>query len=225
MTITIFSSLILLGALPAASAADFSRYRDFKLGSSLSEIVKQTGVEPAAAKTLHRRPALIQQLEWRPRPLGPSTGMEAVEDVAFSFYDGSLFRIVVRYDRYQTEGLTAGDLIEAISATYGPAVAAPVAAKVTAEQGPYGDQVEVLARWEDPEYSFELVRTSYGPSFKLTGAVKATEAKAAVAVAEARRLDDQEAPQRDAARLVADEASAKDKLAKARLLNKPKFKP
>jgi hypothetical protein len=149
--------------------------------------------------------------------------MEAVEDVGFSFYDGSLFRITVRYDRYQTEGLTSADLVEAISASYGPPTAPP--ARVAPETGAYSEPAEVLARWEDAEHCFELVRTSYGPSFKLTGSLKAIEAKAADATVEARRLDDLEAPQRDAARIVADEASAKDKLDKARLVNKPKFRP
>jgi hypothetical protein len=150
--------------------------------------------------------------------------MEAVEDVTFTFYDGNLFQIAVRYDRYQTEGLTSADLVEAISATYGPAVAAP-ATKATPEPGAYSEPAEVLGRWEDAEHSFELVRTSYGPSFKLTGSLKAIGANAAAATVEARRLDDQEAPQRDAARVVAEAASAKDKLDKARLVNKAKFRP
>ena len=44
---------------------------------------------------------------------------EPAKQVVFSFYDGELFRIVVNYDRYETEGLTADDLVDAISATYG----------------------------------------------------------------------------------------------------------
>lgn len=223
MTKTILSSFVLLVALSAVSlAADLARYREFLLGSPIAAVVKQTGTD-AQPKTLHLRPALIQQLEWRPRPVGPSNQMEAVEDVGFSFYDGSLFRVTVRYDRYQTEGLTSADLVEAISASYGPPTAP--AAKVAPETGAYSEPAEVLARWEDAEHCFELVRTSYGPSFKLTGWLKAVEAKSAAATAEARRLDDLEAPQRDAARIVADEASAKDKLDKARLINKPKFRP
>jgi hypothetical protein len=150
--------------------------------------------------------------------------MEAVEDVNFTFYDGILFRIAVRYDRYQTEGLTSADLVEAISAAYGPAMT-PSAPKAKPEEGAYSEPAEIVGRWEDSEHSFELVRSSYGPSFKLTGSLKALERKASVATEEARRLDDQEAPQRDAARIVAEEASAKDKLAKARLVNKPKFRP
>ena len=33
-----------------------------------------------------------------------SSKPEAVKEVVFSFYDGELFRIVVDYDRYETEG-------------------------------------------------------------------------------------------------------------------------
>jgi hypothetical protein len=224
MTKIIFGSFVLLLVLAKRSpAADLSKYRDFQLGTTLSAVVMQTGGE-VQPKTLHSRPALIQQLAWRPRSLGPSTQMEAVEDVTFTFYEGSLFRIMVRYDRYQTEGMTSADLVEAISAAYGQPLAPP-AAKVTPDPGAYSDAAEVIARWEDAANSFELVRTSYGPSYKLTGSVKAIEAKAAATELEARRLDEQEAPQRDAARIVAEEASAKDKLDKARLVNKPKFRP
>jgi hypothetical protein len=53
---------------------------------------------------------------------------------------------------------------------------------------------------------------------KLEAPVKASEL-------EAKRLDEQDAPQREAARLATDEAAQKTKLEKARLLNKPKFRP
>jgi hypothetical protein len=53
---------------------------------------------------------------------------------------------------------------------------------------------------------------------KLQGPVQA-------AIAEAKRLDDQEAPQREAARITAEAAAAAAKLEKARLTNKPKFRP
>jgi hypothetical protein len=42
---------------------------------------------------------------------------------------------------------------------------------------------------------------------------------------EAKRLDDQEAPQRDAARMADAQEAAKTRLEQARLLNKPKFRP
>jgi hypothetical protein len=51
------------------------------------------------------------------------------------------------------------------------------------------------------------------------------ETPAEAANLEARRLDDLEAPQRDAARLASEQEAAKAKLEKSRLVNKPKFRP
>jgi hypothetical protein len=45
------------------------------------------------------------------------------------------------------------------------------------------------------------------------------------ALQEAKRLDAQEAPQRDAERAVREAEAERVKLDKARLLNKPKFRP
>ena len=116
------SFLLMFGAGSAATwAADLSMYRNFHLGTDLPTVAKQASADPSQAMVIHRRPALIQDLEWRPQPLGPSSQREAAQDVFFSFYDGELFRIVVNYDRYETEGLTADDFVDAISATYGPA--------------------------------------------------------------------------------------------------------
>jgi hypothetical protein len=221
---SILSSLILFGTLPALGAAgDLSKYRDFQLGTGLPVVARQAATDPSLAKVIHRRPALIQELDWRPRPMGSPSRAEAVEGVVFSFYDGTLFRIAVRYDRYQTEGLTADDMVEAISAAYGPAVRPTIPNVV--EPGQYAEQEQTLARWEDTSFRLELVSTSYGPTFKLIGVIKTVESQAVMANLEARRLDDLEAPQRDAARLATEEESARAKLEKARLVNKPKFRP
>jgi hypothetical protein len=84
---------------------------------------------------------------------------------------------------------------------------------------------EIIAQWQNPQYRFELLRYSYGPTFKLVGVSKKLEAPAQAAVTEAKRLDDQEAPQRDAARLASEAGAAKAKSDNARLVNKPKFRP
>jgi hypothetical protein len=146
-----------------------------------------------------------------------------VQEVIFSFYDGKLFRIKVDYDRYQTEGLTVDDFVDAISATYGPA-AKPMAPAYVAP-GNYGDQEEIVAQWQDSQDRFDLIRLSYGPTFRLVGVVKRLEAPVQAATLEAKRLDDREAPQRDAARRASEEDAAKTKLEKARLVNKPNFRP
>ena len=218
------TSFLVFGVMSAAtSAGDLSKYRNFQLGTDLSTVIKQAGANPSQAKVIHRRPALIQELEWRPQPLGASSQTEPAKEVVFSFYDGELFRIVVDYDRYETEGLTADDFVDAISATYGIAAKPTAPAKVA--PGSYGDQEEILAQWQDSQYRFDLIRSSYGPTFRLVGVIKRLEAPAQAATLEAKRLDDQEAPQRDAARIASEEEAAKAKLESARLVNKPKFRP
>lgn len=217
------AAVLVLGVMPAATwAGELSKYRNFELGTALSTVAGQLGANPSQVKVIHRRPALIQELAWRPQPLGPSSQTESAKEVAFSFYDGKLFRIVVNYDRYETEGLTVDDFVGAISARYGPG--AKPAAPGRVAPGGYGDEEEILAQWQDSQHRFDLIRSSYGPTFRLVGVLKRLEAPAQAATLEAKRLDDQEAPQRDAARLASEEEAENAKLGKARLVNKPKFR-
>lgn len=208
---------------PVLLAADLSSYRGFQLGMELNALEKQAEMKTSEAKTIHQRPAVIQDLEWRPRGFpGRSAEPDPLKDVLLSFYNGKLFRIVANYDRYKTEGMTAEDMIDAISATYGPA------AKPTAEilfPSSFSENVKVIARWEDSQYSLNLVRSPYQPSFALISFSKQLDALAQTAAVAAIRLDAEEAPQREAEerRRQAGEVSAKQE--KARLVNKPSFRP
>jgi hypothetical protein len=178
--------------LQAASPAnDLSQYRGFQFGTDLSGVAKQADMDLSQVKVVHSRPALMQELEWHPQNRGASSQKEAAKSVVFSFYGGELFRVEVDYDRYETEGMTAEDFIEAVSATYGTATRPGAPVKVTQS---YGDSGEILAQWQDPQYRFELVRYSYGPTFKLVGISKELEAAALATDLEAKWLDDQEAP-------------------------------
>jgi hypothetical protein len=210
-------------ASASALAGGLSKYRDFQLGTNLATVADQAGAHPSQATVTHSRPVLIQELAWRPKPLGWTSETEPVEKVVFSFYDGELFRIVVDYDQYRIEGLTTDDMVEAISATYG--IATKPTAPANAAQGRNGDQEEVLARWQDPQHRFDLIRSSYGRSFTLVGVLKRLEAPAQAATLEATRLDEQEAPQREAERIAREEETERVKLEKSRLVNKPKFRP
>ena len=220
----LFALFLISAMLPtSALAADLSKYRDFELGTDLSTVAQQAGANPSEAKIIHDRPALIQELKWSPRPLGSSVQTEPAKEVIFTFYNGKLFQIAVDYDRYETEGLTAGDFVDAISATYGTAQKAPAAAPVPS--GSFSEPQEVLAQWQDPQYRFELVRLSYGLTFRLVGTMKSLEAEAEAASVEAKLLDAEEAPKREAARIVSEDLAVKARLEKARLVNKPKFRP
>lgn len=216
------ASYVVSAAIPALGA-DLSTYRGFKFGADLAAVAEQAGTSASQVNVIHRRPALIQEFVWRSQSLGSLTQTDSVQDVTFSFIDAKLFRIVVNYDRYETAGLTAGDVIVSLSEIYGATAALP--APLNEDSMKYGDQEEVVAVWQDPQYRFALTRTAYGPSYKLTGVMTHLEESANAAIAEAGRLDDLEAPQRAAARIAADLETERIKLEKARAANKAKFRP
>ncbi len=72
---------------PLIHAQDLSRYREFQFGTDLLSVTKQTGMRPSEARTIHQRPALIQELEWRPQHFlgGSSLQTDPVGEVLFSF--------------------------------------------------------------------------------------------------------------------------------------------
>jgi hypothetical protein len=59
----------------------------------------------------------------------------------------------------------------------------------------------------------------------MTGVLKRLQAPAQAAITEAKWLDDQEAPQRDAARIADEKEAEQARLEKSRLVNKPRFRP
>jgi hypothetical protein len=207
-----------------ALAGELSKYREFQLGTDLPTVTSRIGGNSPQPKLIHTRPALIQELVWRPQSLGPSPKVESAEEVIFSFYNGTLFRIAVKYDRYATEGLTTEDFVGAISAIYGAPAKIPPSVKPAKEES-YGDQEEAVARWEDPQYRFDLLRGLYGPTYTLVGSLKSLDAPVQEANLEAKRLDDLEAPQREAARAAKEQGAKAATLEKARLVNKATFRP
>ncbi|MBZ5544861.1 MAG: hypothetical protein LAO07_14470 [Acidobacteriia bacterium] len=209
---------------PSIDAQDLSRYRDFQFGMDLPAIAKLADAKPSEAKVIHQRPALIQELEWHPQLSLTSSQADPVRAIFFSFYNGELFRVVVNYDRYKTEGLTTEDIVEAMSARYGTATR-PAAEITFSSSQVYNDSEVVIARWEDSQYSFNLYRSSYQPTFGMVGFSKRLDALARAAVAEAIRLDEQDAPQREIARQTEQDEKDRAEEGKARLANKPNFRP
>ena len=95
---------------PAMGVPDLSRYRGFEFGETLAAVAKQAGLALTDVKLIHERPAVIQELEWPIWLAGSSSApTDPVKTILFSFYNGELFRIVVKIrDTKQTEGLTEG---------------------------------------------------------------------------------------------------------------------
>ena len=200
MRSSILCFVVLLLTAPLLRAQDLFKYRHFTLGMSLTRVLERTDQKMADVKVIHGRPALIQEVTWWPPNIpGSSYRSDTVEQILFSFYNAELYKISVTYDRTSTEGLTAEDMVKSISAKYGPATSVkPEVDSATNER--YGMRQKPVATWEDSQYSFKLVRSSFSGSFELLIYSKRLNAEAEVALAEAVKLEKEEEPQREAER-------------------------
>jgi len=224
-----FPRLMLLAAtlsisIFGATSVDFSGYRGFKFGSNLAVVAKQPGVRMTDLRTMHQRPAKIQELDWRPETAYQSDAkrVDPVRDGLLRFYNGELFQIVTTYDRQKVEGMTDSDMVEALSTTYGAAT------KPSGEipfHSNYGETARVIARWENGDYSFNLIRTGDQSSFALVLSMKHLETLAQAAIVESNRLDALEAPQREIDAQKKADATNRALLDKARAANKLNFLP
>jgi hypothetical protein len=233
--ITIRTASIVIAVLSLSPsllhAQDLGRHRDTRLGSNVLAVAGVYGLSLADAKTVHERPALIQNLEWRSRRfLSASVPTDdPVNDITFSFFNDQLFRIVANYDRNRTEGLTDADLIEAMTTAYGPPK--PLAVTRTAKTSPQSlrsenpEEGQPIARWEDAESTVTLLRGRYPGAVSLVVTSKPLTALARSADVEAARLDRLEAPGREAARLQKEVDDTRSSGEKARPANKAIFKP
>lgn len=203
-----------------------ARYRDFELKSDVAAVSALTGVASGNAKTIHERPALLQDLEWRPsRWTDGAASTDPVEQIVFSFYDNQLYRLVVDYGRDRTEGLTDADMIAAISAIYGPAItrrpgALRLVSEVETESG------APVARWGDAGLAVVLYKTtSYRDAFRLIVTDPSLADLARTAGIAGTRLEAQDAPRREIARVKQEQDDNRVAAEKARTANKVVFRP
>jgi len=179
-------------------AQDLSKYRQFSLGASLAGVSEQIDQHPQDAAMVQQSPAKIEQLVWWPVPLNFLNRPEPVQKVIFSFYNHTLYKIVVSYDSDATAGLTVADMIAGISASYGPVT------KATAEVDSHTDAAyrvaEAIARWDDAQYSITLSRESFLDVFQLVMLTKSLNAQAEASVIEAAEQERADAPQKEIAR-------------------------
>ena len=220
--LAILLSCVALG-VPTVHAADFSAYRGMQFGMSLSSVATQAGTSPMEARTVHHRPALIQEMDYRYGSLSAAlTQADPVRDAVCWFFNGELFRIVVTYDRFKIEGMTAEDIIQGVSAIYGTATRPSVE---IAYHSTYSEMAPVIARWEDSQYAYNLVRSGDQTSFALVLYSKRLDVLAQAAINEATRLDALEAPQRELEQQRKRDDEQRLFLEKTRSTNKANFRP
>jgi hypothetical protein len=120
--------------------------------------------------------------------------------------------------------MTDADLIDAISVDYGPRVKpgartgrGPLT-RVEEESG------TLVARWAGADYAVALYR-GYSSDVRLIVTSPRLDALARTADAQAIRLDDREAPQREIARQKKETADTRASQEKSRVANKAAFRP
>lgn len=205
-----------------------AQYRNFALGSNVATVATLIEASASEAKTIHQRPALLQELEWRPsRWVGGSMAesTDPVEHVVFSFYNDRLFRVVVDYSQNRTAGMTEVDMIEAISTVYGPP--ATRSSEIVRVAPPRETEPRsAVARWGDAMYSVVLYRSeSFGEGFRLIVTDSSLVDAARKATIQGARLDEQDAPRVEAARQKQQRDDRRAALDKARVANKAVFRP
>lgn len=218
--------VVVLLSVDALVAATPFQYREYALGSSVASVVKISNTREDGVKTLHERPALIQELEWRAPYVSSGTERaDPVGNILFSFFDDQLYQVVVTYDRDRTEGLTNDDVIESLSSTYGVPLLRHSNVGRTAVPGDAGAESTVVAQWEDAASVVTLTRGTYSPQVRLVLSSKTLNPRARAAIKEATRLDVQEAPRRERDQRNKEVADARVASQKARVVNKAAFKP
>lgn len=191
---------VALLSVPVICAQDLSKYRDFSLGASPATISKQVEAPTGAIKVIHQSPAVIQELTWWPMVSSePSVQRDSVQEIQFSFCDGTLYQIVATYGSSAILGLTADDIVRSISVKYGVATR-PAAASSTPASLSFSSADERIALWGDSQYSATLFRSQLSGSFQLVVISKSLASKAEAATAEAVRQEQADAPQMETAR-------------------------
>jgi len=215
------SLVMILLSPPLVRGQDLSKYRDFSLGMSLPELSSQIDLRPLQIKLIQKHPAVIQELTfWPGNSSDYSLQADSVGQIFFSFYNGELFRILVTYDRDATHGLTAEDMVEAISTKYGTATR-PADEISFPTNELYRSTEKVIARWEDSQYSINLVRSRFLNSFALVMFSKRLDVRADAAIAKSIKLEGQEDPQKEINR----QKKETDDLEAARQRNLKIFRP
>lgn len=219
------SAACIVLAVSTVSSAELSRYREFELGASVATVTAVTQ-NAARVRIVHSRPALLQQLEWRPRYMAgaPQADRDSIGEVVFSFVDDQLFQMSIAYAQDRTSGLTDQDMVGSLTAVYG-APSSPAPRTRTTSSLVALDAPVVIAEWRHADTTVVLQRKEYSESFFLVITSLPLDVIARKAQATAVAMDQREAPAREAALLKKRAADEKLAAETTRSANKKVFQP
>ena len=212
----LLSDPMLAGGLPV--------YREFSIGSSVSEVLARGRLQESSVRTLYDRPAVIREVQWRPQYRQIAAAGDPVRDIRFRFSNDRLYQLLVTYDRARMEGLTDSDVIESISAVYGMPLLRDSRTALDVTGRETSPDLTIVAQWQDAD---ALLTLSSGPfaQFQLELISKALETRARADITEALRMDLLDAPQREKARRATEGAAADLQKENVRTANKAAFRP
>src|ERR1044071_4912964 len=86
----VLAALVALLLTYRVGGQELTKYRAFELGSRLDAVLTVIKVPVKEVTTVHQRPALMQNVEWRPSRWTPGSSIastDPVDQIRFSFYD------------------------------------------------------------------------------------------------------------------------------------------
>jgi hypothetical protein len=220
------SAACIMLAVSTVSSAELSRYREFELGASVATVTAVTQNAARDLKTVHSRPALLQQLEWRPRYMtGASRAdRDSIGELVFSFVNDQLFKMSIAYAQDRTSGLTNEDMIGSLTAVYG-APSPPSLRPRPSGSAAALDEPVVIAEWRQADTTVALQRKQYKESFFLVITSLSLDTIARKAQATAVVMDEREEPAREAALLKKRADDERQAAELTRSTNKKVFQP
>ena len=202
------------------------QYRAYALGSSVATVSAVSPTRTGQPRTIHDRPVPIQEVVWRAPYMGLGADLaDPVHEMLFRFYEDQLYQITITYDRGRMDGLTNDDVIATLAATYGAPLLRDARIAHAIPGGDVAPHMRVIAQWEDADSLLTLLRSTHSPEFQLLVVSKMLHPLARTAIAEARRLDALDAPQRELTRRAQASADAAAAGEKTRTTNKAAFRP
>jgi hypothetical protein len=165
--------LIVAAIVFAASATPVAgqgrpHYRAYAMGDSLLAISRQIGLPVIDATSTPAASGGVQELRWHARYArrGTAPAGDPVDRLVFSFYEHRLFRIVVDYAPDRTDGMTASDMVGAVSALYGSPVRRTLASQ-SEPTAPARPAETLIAEWTSGDQSVALLSLQGQTAFRM----------------------------------------------------------
>ena len=213
-------------AATASLAASQGRpqYRTHAMGDTLLATAHLIGQPVTDATSTPAVAGGVQELRWHARHMRgghPSAG-DPVDRLVFGFFEHRLFRVVVDYAPDRTAGMTAGDMVTAVSSIYGQPLRRTLVSAV--ERRPRAAE-SVIAEWKNGDEWVTLLATQGQTAYRIIVVSTALETLARASGAREAPVDRPDWPSIDAARARVDLFGAEPLLQKTRQANIASFVP